>query len=185
MEVAPANPRMNIRDMSPASRGTLLPFFEKQRNINSVRYGVQLAIYKRLFELSNPGKKVIGLILIVINSQRIGQPNPVEFMEVPIDKYSRGVDEMLGLRARNILDHIVHDPNVHEKYGHIWDRLVELCNLPPENDQEGAAQKGTSARERAKEQKAARQNTQKENEEREARRQKREDEQDEKWLNGD
>jgi hypothetical protein len=54
----------------------------------------------------------------------IGLPDPVEFVQVPINQYEQGVDELLSRRARMILDHIVHDPNLHEKYGHVY-ALVE------------------------------------------------------------
>jgi hypothetical protein len=178
LEFPPANPRKNVRDMAPSSRGTLLPFFENQRNINSVRYGVQLSIYKRLFELTNPDKKVIGLILIVINTPKIGQPDPVDFFEVPIDQYSRGVDEMLSLRAKTILQHIVHDTEFDEKYKHVYEKLEALC-IEQESGVQASHIKATRTREQNE-----RHARQKDQFEREARRQKL-DELDEKLLNGE
>lgn len=180
LDYPPKNPRKEVCDLAPSSRGSLLPFFRKQRNINSVRYGVQLAIYKRLFELNNPEKKVIGMIMIIVNATKISGPDPVEFVEVPLHLYDEGVDELLAHRASMILDHIIHDPKFDEKYGHVRDRLEELKNkMTPDNNEENveeAPKKRLSAREKA----------QKLEEElkQEARRQKREEDEDDKWLDG-
>ena len=116
LQMPPRNPQKPLAECARASRGRVLPEFECLRNINSVTYGVQLSLYRRLFEESSPGKRIVGMVLVVIDSTRIGSEEALSFHEVPGDAvtdaltdkrtfiYDNAVNELFRHRAENILE---------------------------------------------------------------------------------
>ena len=99
----PIKPSKKIEDLAKSARGAHLPAFMKLRNHNTNKYGCQLTLYKTLFEYMNPDKRITGMYLVVIDSEKIGTEHALQISEVPIGKYDDCIQQLMGQRALDIL----------------------------------------------------------------------------------
>lgn len=99
----PKKPIKKVEDLAKSARGAHLPAFMKLRNHNTNKYGCQLTLYKALFEYMNPGKRVTGMYLVVVDSEQIGSEDALQISEVPIGKYDECIQQLMGQRALDIL----------------------------------------------------------------------------------
>ncbi|GBG29585.1 Hypothetical Protein FCC1311_058062 [Hondaea fermentalgiana] len=105
LKYPPANPRRATRELGESSRGKGHPELCDLRNVSSVKYGLQMSIYRRFFERMHPGKKVVDMLLVVVDSTRIGANDALEVVSVPPTKYDAAVDAIFSLRAQVMLQH--------------------------------------------------------------------------------
>ena len=100
----PQNPRQkDVSKLSESGRGKLLPSFINTRNNSCNKYGLQLTLYKHLFERMNPGKKVSSIHLVVVNSSLIGEKGCLEIVEIPLHKFDKHIEEAFKYRAEELL----------------------------------------------------------------------------------
>lgn len=99
----PLNPKKPVHELSSNSRGMLLPELRKSRNLPIIKYGIQLTLYKNMFERMHPRKRILGLYLVVVDSERIGKRQALEIISVPLDRHQQAVDEIFDARARRIV----------------------------------------------------------------------------------
>ena len=106
----PKNPRKPVHELSSKTRGQILPAFTALRNNNENKYGCQLTLYKNLFESMFPSKKISGMFLVVVDSEKLGSPTALEFVEIPLQKYQDCIDAAFAARAQEILSN--HEDNL-------------------------------------------------------------------------
>jgi hypothetical protein len=110
VKMPPKNPRKQVQDLSSGSRGQILPSLMMLRNLPIVKYGLQLSIYRYMFERIYPEKKIIGLYLISVNSTYIdldvlnNKYDAFEIIEIPLHQYDQAVFEIFQQRAKDIID---------------------------------------------------------------------------------
>jgi hypothetical protein len=98
----PLNPRKPISELSANSRGHGLPAFEKLRDINLNHYGCQLSVYRNIFEHMT-GKTISAMMLVVVDSELIGQPDALHITHIGLDTYSECVSQLFQFRAEELL----------------------------------------------------------------------------------
>jgi hypothetical protein len=106
-----------VEELSPSSRGRILPSFMRLRNNDANKYGCQLTLYKHMFEKMFPDKKVGGMYLVVVTSSLLGKPHALKIHEVPLTKYDQCIKEVFQHRAEDILENFsgtIH-PNLTRK----------------------------------------------------------------------
>ena len=100
----PQNPRQkDVSKLGASSRGRFLPSFINTRNNSCNKYGLQLTLYKHLFERMNPDKKVSGLFIVVVNSSKLGDDDSLEIIEIPLNKFDKHIEEAFRYRAEEML----------------------------------------------------------------------------------
>jgi hypothetical protein len=120
----PKNPRKPVEELAPNSRGQILPSLEKVRNMSIVKYGIQLSLYRYMFERMYPGKKIVGLYLIVVDSTKLDRNDGMEIIEIPLEQHNQNILEIFQHRATDILLECGEDiPD------ELYKELVEI--LPP------------------------------------------------------
>lgn len=124
----PKNPRKPIEEMSPGSRGHILPSLMKTRNMAIEKYGIQLSMYRYMFERLYPDKKIIGMYLIVVDSLKIPDDNALEIVEIPLDYNNQRILEIFQHRAHDILNNCGN--NIPRK---LFKELLEFLPPPPED----------------------------------------------------
>jgi hypothetical protein len=95
-------PKKTIEQLAPNSKGLILPAFKKLRKNNLNQYGCQLTLYKHMFE-SMSGKRVSKLLLVAVDSEKIGKDTAFKIHDVPLDKYDECILQAFELRAREML----------------------------------------------------------------------------------
>lgn len=90
--------------LAASSRGRILPSFEKLRRNDQNKYGCQLTLYKHLFEHMFPDKKIGGMYLVVVDSNKVGKDEALKIHEVPLTKYDQCIEEVFLDRARMVMD---------------------------------------------------------------------------------
>jgi hypothetical protein len=91
-----------VEDLKPSGRGQGLPAFELLRNNNANKYGCQLTLYKKMFEHMT-GKRISGMYLVVIDSEKLGKANALDIQEVPLTKFDECIRQVFENRAREML----------------------------------------------------------------------------------
>ncbi len=99
----PVRPKKSIKDIGPGSKGQLLPAFKKVRNNASNKYGIQLTLYKHLFQRMHPKKKVSALYLIVVRADKIGTDQALEIINIPLTKFDSCIKQAFRYRAEQML----------------------------------------------------------------------------------
>jgi len=94
----------DVSQLSPASRGRLLPSFEALRKHDTNKYGCQLTLYKKLFEHMFQDKKIGKIFLVVVDSKKVGKNDALKITEVPLTKYDQCINEVFEHRARDIMN---------------------------------------------------------------------------------
>lgn len=127
----PVRPRKQVRELPPDARGCGLPSFEKLRNHSYNKYGCQLTLYKNVLEYMT-GKKVTAMILVVVDANKIGKPNALEYISIPIDKFQEQIDGVFRARAEHILgnhEHLITDAHMDDLIAFTKDKhIVEVNN---------------------------------------------------------
>lgn len=96
--------KKSFDQLADNSKGKVLPSLKQCRNITITKYGIQLSIYRYMFERMYPGKKITGLYLIVVDSRKIPKPSAFEIVEIPLTRHDQHIFEIFQHRATNILE---------------------------------------------------------------------------------
>lgn len=121
----PKKPRKSIKKLTYSSKGHNSKEFEKLRNNNENQYGCQLTLYKKLFQHMFPKKKVLGLYIVCIDSNKINYQGALEILSVGINKYDSCINEIFEQRANYIFNN--YEENIN--YNHI----LKLFNYSSKN----------------------------------------------------
>jgi hypothetical protein len=126
----PNNPRTKpVHMLAPSGRGRGLPAFKMLRNHNGNKYGCQLTLYKHMFEHMT-GKKIIGLYIVAVDSNKLGRANALQIHEIPLTKYDECIKQVFIKRARDMLaryENTLDD-----------DHMDELIKMLPDDDDPGS-----------------------------------------------
>ena len=98
----PKNPRKPVHLLSERSRGLILPAMMQLRNNSFNKYGLQQTMYRNLVQRLT-GKVVSAMYLVVIDSLKIGNPDALKVMPIPLDKFQPAIDQVFQWRANEIL----------------------------------------------------------------------------------
>ena len=99
----PLRSKKSVKELGPGSKGKLLPAFKNVRNNACNKYGIQLTLYKHLFERMNPGKKISGLYLVVVSADKIGTDDALEIINIPLTKFDSCIRQAFRYRAEHLL----------------------------------------------------------------------------------
>lgn len=90
-----------VHQLAASGRGRGLEAFEGFRNNKINRYGCQLTFYARLFEHMT-GKRVSALYIVAVDSEKLGKPDAMKLIDIPIEKYSEAIRQAFEERAREM-----------------------------------------------------------------------------------
>lgn len=118
----PKNPKKPVHKLSEGGRGRKLPSFQCTRSCTLYKYGIQLSLYRRMFENMFPGKKISGLYLIVVDSAKIDKDDKEFEIKDPINMFFPNYDTVTDIEEkveirknyeciRNIYEHVCNGIN--------------------------------------------------------------------------
>lgn len=95
-----------FEDYSDKSKGMNTPSLKKLLNFSIIKYGIQLSLYRYMFQRMHPDKKIVGMYLIVVDSKKV-KANKLheafQIIEIPLHKHDVNILEMFQYRAREIM----------------------------------------------------------------------------------
>jgi len=89
--------------ISPGSRGLRLPFFMNLRSNSYNEYAFQTTVYRHMFETMT-GQPVGDLLLVAVDSTKIGQRDALEIHAIRHDYMDEGYRGAAAERAQDMLD---------------------------------------------------------------------------------
>lgn len=87
-----------IRTTNPDSFGMHLPSWKKVYKANINTYGLQMSLYRFMFE-NIYKKKIIGLTLVLVDNELIPRDDALRLVNIPVNKFDEQIRELVAHRS--------------------------------------------------------------------------------------
>lgn len=91
-------------EYSDNSKGKICPSLQKLLNRSIITYGIQLSLYRYMFQRMHPDKKVVGMYIISVDSKKLDKDGGLEIISIPLNRHDQNIYEMFQYRANEILE---------------------------------------------------------------------------------